>query len=661
MFALWIAWILILVFNSLLFSLFIWKKENKAFLFLSSLIFFYSQITGIFTLLGLIRLLHPFYITIAFLAISAFLLFYALVKKPVFSPLGKDPGTGFTFCSFYGIPFAIIAAAFFLNIYYRMPLPPFTTDGLLYHLPFAVEFSKAGSIRLVPLFFTDISMTYYPQGGSILYLFTLYSGMEYLYKFTQLPFMLMGAVSLYLLARENSFPEILCIALFCIFAAIKPVMKQSFLCYVDLIMAASFLSALYCFYSEKKKYLPLGILSASLLIATKNFVAIYLLLLIPLLFLEKKGRLSSKMLILSMVFFLFTGCFTYIRNLAATGNPFFPADISLMGYNLFKGIFLYGKETFLNGLRHLVKLFAEPVSDADPAKYLSLMLFSSLLVSLPLSFLKDKKLFLVFLMIPLSIIIYAVAIPPEYYQIRHLFHVYPLLSMSLVYPFKYLKKIIFAPFLLYGLFLTENLIFPQVIIQSIFLASVFFLAFFFPFRKKRYLPALILPSIFLLLLVSWNLLLTSDRYRNIKHEEWKMFYGKEAELWEFVQKNSGEPKNIAYVGEFLIYPFYGEKYRNSVFYQSVNSIETIHVHEYPMEKVAFSLEKAMQIYRKNPSYELWHEGLKTKKTDWVILKNGIPCIEKQWIEGNPEVFEKNFSADFADIYSFKPAILQSGS
>jgi len=533
-----------------------------------------------------------------------------------------------------------------------MPLAPLTTDGLLYHLPFAVEFAKTRSIDFTPIFFNDISMTYYPQGGTIFYLFTMYSGKEFLLKFTQLPFIFMGAISLYLISEENGFSKLSRIGIFCIFCLIKPIIKESFLCYVDILMATSFISALYCFSSKRKNIVPMGILSAALLMSIKNYVLIYLILIIPFIFLKKKGKIPKKLLFLSIIFFLFAGCFTYIRNFLIIKNPLFPANISLGNITIFQGLLSFHKKTFIESLKTIFELFMNPISDVDPSKYISFILFFSLLISIPLSlFKKDKTIFYILLTVPLSILIYIVAIPSVVYQIRHLLPIYGALSLSVGYLFKDTKKLQFLPFVLCGFLVINNLIAEIAIFQTIFLASILFIIFIFFYKKKKYLLSFVFPICIFLMLLGWTLTLTSDMYNNTKYETWKMFYGAKSDLWKFINENSQQPKNISYIGDFLIYPFYGNNYQNNILYQSINSIETIPIHKMSMEEKLFSVKDFEKLYRKDFSYQLWRTGLETKKVDWIILKNDRFYLEKEWIQKNLDSFQMIFSNEFATIYA----------
>jgi len=132
---------------------------------------------------------------------------------------------------------------------------------------------------------------------------------------------------------------------------------------------------------------------------------------------------------------------------------------------------------------------------------------------------------------------------------------------------------------------------------------------------------------------------------------WKIIYKQQEILWEFIEKNSGKGKNIAYVGEFLTYPLYGSRFQNNIFYQSINSIDTLPVYKYS-GKINFPEENPTKIYRKNPSFQLWLKGLKKKKINWILIKKDKNYIERDWVRKHPSLFKLIYSNKFADVYSF---------
>jgi hypothetical protein len=623
------------------------EERNIPLFLMGFLILFYAQILGVFMFLGISGCLSPPYITAVFLFIIGISV-YLCHREKIF--------TGIRGITFKPLPLSFLVllsfifALYYTVVYHSIMLPPLTTDGLLYHLPFAVDSYKTNSLSLCPLYFTEISMTYYPVGGSIFYHFCLYNGKEFLLKFVQMPFALMGMAAVYLMAKKGKYPLLLCIGAMGLFAFLKPVLKESALSYVDLIMTGTFAATLYCFSAGNRRLIPLGILSAAICVSTKNFAPMFILVLLPFLFKMKEGTVSKKYLALSILFFLFAGGFTYVRNIILTRNPFFPAEITFGGFTLFKGVAVYSGDSFLGAFKNLVTFFRQPISMVDPNATVSLLLFVFLFISIVLSFVRDRDLFFVFLLVPVLIIIYVFTIPTNYLQIRHLLPLYAIFSLSFVYPFKYVKKLQWIPLVLLCFFIFETIGRPVLITRFMVTALIFFVAFYLPSRKKRYLLSLAAPCIFFIVLLLWPFILASDTYPSVKYGGWKFFYGSEAEMWEFVQKNSETEKNIAYIGEFLLYPFYGKTYSNRVFYQSVNSIETFPVHYYKEARFVYEKEKPEVIYRENPSFELWCEGLKQKKADWVVIKKSVFYVERNWIEENRKLFKKIFSNEVADIY-----------
>lgn len=553
------------------------EERNVPLFLMGFLILFYTQILGVFTFLGLSYCLSPSYITTVLLCIMG-ISFYLCHREKCFTGIKSIEFKPLPLSSF--ILLSSIFAVYYTVIRYSLILPPLTTDGLLYHLPFAVNSFKTHSLSLCPLYFTEISMTYYPVGGSTFYHFFLYQGKEFLLKYVQMPFVLMGMAAVYLMAKKGKYPVLLSLGAMSLFAFLQPVLKESTLSYVDLIMAATFAAALYCFSAGNRRLLPLGVLSAAICISTKNFAPIYILVLIPFLFKMQEGTVSKKHLLSSILFLLFAGGFTYIRNLVLTHNPFFPAEINLGRYTLFRGVAVYSRSSFPLALKKLITLFYQPISMVDPNAAVSFLLFVFLFIALLLSFVRDRNLFFVFLLVPISIVIYVSTIPTNYLQIRHLLPLYAIFSLAFFYPFRYVKKLQWVPFLLLCFCIVETIGRPVVILRFLVTLPLFFAAFYLPARKKRYLISLTAAFMLFAVLLFWPFVLTSDTYQSFKYNGWKSFYGKEAEVWEFVQKNSEREKNIAYIGGFLLYPFYGKTYGNRVFYQSVNSIETFPVHYY---------------------------------------------------------------------------------
>ncbi|MCM8803729.1 MAG: hypothetical protein NC833_00540 [Candidatus Omnitrophica bacterium] len=597
------------------------------------IIFFYSQILGISIILGLLNLLYPKYIILSFLLILVLILpFIKKIKIPEIKGIDKK----------ISVILSIGFSAHILHILTIFLLPPLTTDGLLYHLPFAVHYYKTHSISLPNLYFTDIGMTYYPIGGEIFYLFSLLSEKEFLFKYTQFPFLILGSLSLFLISKSFGLSDFLSVVSALCFSLVKPIFNESSMCFVDLIMAGTFISSIYFFKKKERKYIPIGILSLSILLSVKTLSIIFAILTLPFLFEKKEGR-YTKLFYFSILYLLSFGLFSYWKNFLLTGNPFYPAETKIANFVLFKGAYIYPKIPILNKIKNLFHILIFSSLHIDPSLNLKILLFLFFLISFILS-LKIKKLLLFNLIFPISIFLYCFLVPPYYYQIRHLLPIYGILCFSLIYPFKRFEYFCIPIFLYICFSVIKYIFLPRLFIIFFILAIPFYFASHF---KKRILY--LFYFLFFIIFLIFEIFKTDLFYEKTKFMFWKAFYKEEGEIWEFVQKNSKDGKNIAYVGCFFIYPFYGNKFQNNVFYQSVNSIETLPVFKYK-EKIEFPGKDVENLYRKNPSYKLWIFGLKNKKIDWIIIKKDKDYIEKNWIEKNNEIFKLIFSNDYAEIY-----------
>ncbi len=631
-----------LLLSSFFYSLFFEREKFLEFLLIFSIIF-YSQILFFSLLLGTFHILEEKYFFL--LSFLSFLSSLKLFRKPHFKIRSFSPFSYFSLCivfSFYTVVFK-----------YTLPLPPLTTDGLLYHLPFAVHYIKTHSLSIPHLFFSDIAMSYYPVGGDIFYTFSLFSFPEIFVKYTQVPFVLIGSLSIFLLMKKNGFSGISSTIAASTFALIKPVFKESCLCFVDLMMCSFFLASIYFFSSNRREDIIPGILSSSIFLSIKTISLLFFLPVIPFLFIRKSGYLNKRLLYFSLFLLIFCGFYSYIRNFILTKNPFYPVQISIGNFVIFKGIYIYSKTPFFENLKNFLLLIKKPISMVDMSFSTFIILLSSFSIGLVLSF-KNKKHFYLFLIVPISTIFYLLFVPPNYHQIRHLLPLSGIMSICPAYIFK--KKEKYSPFLIFLLIYLaiKNMKGPSLFL---FFSFLFFLSLFiYPVSKKGIKKISLIPafciSIYLVFWVSVFLPI----YKFSKFKVWKTFYKQQGSLWEFIEKNSERGKNIAYVGEFLTYPLYGGHFQNNVFYQSINSVDTPGLYKYS-GKINFPEENPSKIYRKYPSFQLWLKGLRKKKTNWILIKKDKNYIERDWIKENPSLFKLIYSNKFADVYSFKESLL----
>jgi len=633
--------VLILIFlllSSFFYSLFFEREKFLEFLLIFSIIF-YSQILSFSLLLGTFHFLEEKYFLL--LSLLSFLFSLKLFRKPHFKNGSISPFSYFSLCvvlSFYTVIFQ-----------YTLILPPLTTDGLLYHLPFALHYIKTHSLSIPHLFFSDVAMSYYPVGGDIFYTFSLFSLPEIFVKYTQIPFVIIGSLSIFLLMKKNGFSSVSSTIAASIFALIKPVFKESSLSFVDLMMGSCFLASIYFFSSNRKEDIIPGILSSSIFLSIKTISLLFFLPVIPFLFTRKNGHLNKRLLYLSLILLIFCGFYSYIRNFILTKNPFFPVQISIGNFVIFKGIYIYSKIPFFEKLKNFLFLIKKPISMVDMSFSTSALLLFSLFGALIFSF-KNKKHFYLFLIVPISTVLYLLFVPSNYHQIRHLLPLFGIMSICPVYIFK--KKEKYSPFLIFLLFylVIKNI---KGIPLFLFFSLLFFLSLFiYPVSKKGIKKISLIPAFCISIYLVFWISVSYHGYKLSKFKVWKTFYKQQGSLWEFIEKNSGKGKNIAYVGEFLTYPLYGSRFQNNVFYQSINSVDTPGVYKYS-GKINFPEENPSKIYRKKPSLQLWLKGLKEKKINLILIKKDKNYIERDWIKENPSLFKLIYSNKFADVYSFK--------
>jgi len=637
-------WCGLLLGSSLLFVLRWFPEERWAAHLLDILVIYYGQVIAVFTILGHFDRLSAAWITAAFAAIF-------LISLAGLGRIRRAGVTGPEIAVGHVYPFLLAWCVYVIIIYF---LPPLTTDGLLYHLPFALQYLARASLDFPRVFFADIAMAYYPHGGDLLYCFALFARQEGLLCLVQLPFAVMGALAVYLFLVRQAFDRGLAAAGASLFLILSPICREAQMCFVDLAMAGYFLAALYYFSVGDRRKVFLGWVAAGLLIGTKNLALFFFALSLPLFIRTFPGRRAWPALTAGLFFFLVIGGYSYWRNLFLFHNPVFPADISIGGQALFPGVYHYSSTPFPTSLAHLLRLFFHPSSAADPHRVTTAVIFLFLLIAIVFSFRRKESLALrYFFLIPVTaVILYTAGIPSFYHQVRHLLPVYGIFAAALVFPFRVWPR--WRP-LLGGLFIYIAL---DTVVRRAWLgcallfgilAGIIYLAG----RKARAKPALlVLGLLYVSYFLYWQAPVTGSGYSFQKFRIWQKVYGEQGQLWHFVQTNSGSGRIIAYVGDFLVYPLYGPAWQNTVYYQSVNSVREEPVHTYPRKRISFPgpWAELESIYRTNPSYEVWQRGLRENRADWIVIRPEDRLVERTWIAAHPEIFTRIYANLFAEIY-----------
>jgi len=136
------------------------------------------------------------------------------------------------------------------------------------------------------------------------------------------------------------------------------------------------------------------------------------------------------------------------------------------------------------------------------------------------------------------------------------------------------------------------------------------------------------------------------KYEREQFVRYCLFYEeKEVALgWKWLNENTGISSRVAYAGRAEIYPLFGSKLKNNVFYVSVNDKPNI-PHLYPNGE-----------YRTGENFNSWLRNLRQEKVDFIFVYQLHDMLqfptEEQWVRKHPEIFNLLFSNPKISIYSF---------
>jgi hypothetical protein len=257
------------------------------------------------------------------------------------------------------IVFAIIAPVLVFIVTVGIGHLPLRYDSLNYHLYFPAQWLQAGRISIVPTPFGDEAPAYAPSNSELYFLWLMlpFHG-DLLARIGQFPFYLLIALAQYALARRiGARPEhALYPAAFFLLA--RPIVEEAVGADVDLIFTALFVCAVYlgCIAVQtnaRNDWIIWGA-SAGLCCGTKYVSLVY----VPvLLVIALMGGLRLRALwavpgvaVLALPW--------YVRNWSVAGSPIYPSSLTVAGRTLARGAFTHG--AMINSFFHITdfRLFA---------------------------------------------------------------------------------------------------------------------------------------------------------------------------------------------------------------------------------------------------------------------------------------------------------------
>jgi hypothetical protein len=593
----------------------------------------------------------------------------------------KKTASGFLNDRLVLLSLSVILAFGITKAFINLINPPFGWDSLNYHFSFSVEWLKHGNLNTPITISDDPSPTYYPINGSLFFLWLIWPFKNvFLADLGQAPFFLLAFISTYGISRKIGLSQKTSFLSAVLMLLMPNYFKQLQIAYVDVMVAALFLTCVNFLFLLKddfsaKNTLAYGI-SLGLLLGTKTVALPYSMLLIaPFLYLLFKNPGKFYLLIALLAVVACLGGFSYLRNFIETGNPLYPLNLQLSGRSVLKGVmdsdvyrarfkiddYRLGKMLFHEGLGLQTLIFVLP----------------AVFLALPLGLIKNKgKLNFIlayFLALPiLGYLVYRYAIP-----LANTRYLYPILAIGIISGF-YLFKTLRVPDglinFLAGLCILASA--PELAKRQELAVSfiiMFLLLFLLPqvikYQKKRHHPARPVFITGITVFLIFSLWLAEKYYQKnefpnyLKMVKYSGFWPDAARAWAWLDQNTCSA-NIAYTGRPVPFPLYGSKFKNNVYYVSLNSTDPAKLHYFPDSHYRWNADSATLHknleekgnYRGNADYSLWLANLLRRNTNYLFIyslhqtKEIEFPVEDKWATDNPGSFVPVFRNETIRIY-----------
>ena len=263
-------------------------------------------------------------------------------------------------------------------------LPPTDYDGLAQHIPIAAFHLQSGNLAPIDTPYRGIRA--YPANGSLLMAWSiLIASSDAFVDLVQWPFWLLGALSIYHLARCVGATRRSAILGTMVFTAAPIVAMQARAAYVDLMLAGLVLATLTLILDRQLPVRYVAVASGcavGVVIGLKYAGAVNAVLLLGLLAVRiglerrRKPRQAVDDVLAAVLPIVVLGAYWYLRNWLDLGNPFWPMSVQVAGVRIFNGV--WTTDSFyenalpanLSGLPYLAQLWTvwrepTPVYSAD--------------------------------------------------------------------------------------------------------------------------------------------------------------------------------------------------------------------------------------------------------------------------------------------------------
>ena len=571
---------------------------------------------------------------------------------------------------------------------------PWEYDTIAYHMPIVVEWLQTGTLWDVFYAVWGGPLGYYPSNHELLLTWLILPfGNDILVNLANFWIIGIMVTVIYKILKEMGVEDFLAWLAGALVMVMPIFLRQMGTGQVDTLMALGILIAWYYFLRTFKRkdgllLVPL-LMTLSLTLGSKYLAIIYLIpVMVVFVFLSSYWRKQSRWWWLWSLGILGSlGSLWYWRNLILTGNPIFPAEVSLGDWVIFQGYTGLTERIQELSLWHRVtesgqwsEWTAAMTKETGWHLYLVVIAYVMLVVEMVsklfVGHLKrgEGKIYtLMLFFLPAYWYLYFIAPYTASMMEHNVRYAMPWLMLSMIMVVYVIHKLgssrkafvmalvgiiswqflTIIPMQRIGEqdFLELHWVHQYPSLFGLLCAMIVMVFLFFEQWRRRYWMRY--PAFVLMILLGFVFLQQVMPIRSeIRHEVWQHQYAFPLmKAHEWLDEHAAADARIANSLNPLYYPLYGEELSRRVRYININDCGECDYYGYQQQGMTV---------RDHPSYEDWLHHLRDFGADYLVLGYSItdgledvPAHEIDWAAEHPDVFEPVFEEDGVTIYQLK--------
>jgi hypothetical protein len=564
----------------------------------------------------------------------------------------------------------VLAALYFAlgyigGVVYIQRAPPLATDTLVYHLPAAVQWLQHQRIDLFQTWFFNPANTYSPLAGSMFITWLLAPmGNDSLARFVEIGPLLLVFFCVLQIGRGCGAKPPLAALLALAAILSRPLLVECTLAQDDIFVAAFFAVVVANLSADRLKKpmseIRLGI-ALGLLLATKYTVFLAMpMLLITIDAPFRAGWRWRRWISMLGIVAILAGPW-YLRNWIDTGNPIFPTRMNL-GMIRLPGLFSVAASDKLSAPNGVWQTLSADFYSLPSILWPLLGAVWMLALIRPRAAVLSDPVRRIVLLGPLIGLIIFIRFSP-YAEVRFLMPAMVLLFASGAIALR--GRIWLQACALAILVAAIGTSFPSIyaiqIAQCCAAAAAVTIAGICLWRVdvdfiglRRGVPVISVMAGLVAIALSlnnWSAYLID--YRASVLPDWKIEYGSQAEIWEYVQTELPPAATVAYANDAMVYPLYGFDYSRRVIYAPLQrglSIEQLHYSREPLsgEQIDAASAIAPNI---SPDRQAWPDNLRAQQARFLVIFGDGSAPEASLAASDPNDFHLLYQTPAGAIFA----------